>query len=139
VYAIVNPSTGQLLVANAGHPQPVLVHNGVPTLLPHGDLLLGVTASSSFTLHERTLEPGDSFVLYTDGLVEIGRDIVKGTDLLLECVASGTTDAAALVEQLTFNRQQDDVAVLTVSVPSPQRVLHGESATEESAELHYML
>jgi PAS domain S-box-containing protein len=116
VFAIYDPSTRRLRTANAGHPQPALVHNGKATQLPPGDVLLGVSPDSAFRVHETQLEPGDSFVLYTDGLVESERDLFAGEQRLLQRLSDGPIDAEDLVKKLTAKGQQDDVAVLVFSL-----------------------
>ena len=58
--------------ANAGHPPPLLLSGaGLAELLEHdADLLLGVDPDTRRVDHERVLQPGDTVVLFTDGLVE---------------------------------------------------------------------
>ncbi|WP_222193862.1 SpoIIE family protein phosphatase [Modestobacter italicus] len=58
--------------SNAGHPPPLLVRAGgaVELLERPASLLLGVDPGASRTDHTVTLHPGDTVVLYTDGLVE---------------------------------------------------------------------
>jgi PAS domain S-box-containing protein len=116
VFSIYDPSSRRLLTANAGHPRPVLVRGGKATLIRSEGVPLGVLPNSTFEVHECQLQPGDSFVLYTDGLVESKHDFVSGEQLLLQHVAAGPVDADALVGSLTANSRNDDVAVLVLSV-----------------------
>ena len=64
---------------NAGHPPPLLVRaDGTCELLGPGPgpARSGCSATSARTDHEVVLGPGDSVLLYTDGLVETrGGDI----------------------------------------------------------------
>lgn len=57
--------------SNAGHPPPVLVGETGPSrlLTTEPDVLLGLAAADRRE-HELTLGPGDTLLLYTDGLVE---------------------------------------------------------------------
>ena len=72
VYAVISLETGQLFYANAGHNPPVLLHTDARQMeiLTKGGMALGVQAENH--IEERTvlIEPGDSLLLYTDGLTE---------------------------------------------------------------------
>ena len=86
-YGILNVFNGQLRYCNAGHNLPVLLkHDGKADWLPKtGDLVLGV--SPNIPYHEKTLQlqPGDSLLLYTDGVTEAqdGNHHFYGNDRLL--------------------------------------------------------
>ncbi|MCW2542969.1 MAG: hypothetical protein JWM40_521 [Frankiales bacterium] len=63
--------TWDLRWANAGHPPPVLLHEGRAELLETPpDLMLGVEPGTVRGQHVRVLTSGDQLLLYTDGLVE---------------------------------------------------------------------
>lgn len=121
VFSVYDPSSGRMLTANAGHPQPVLVRDGKASLIRSDGVPLGVLPNSKFEVHECHLQPGDSFVLYTDGLVESERDLISGEQFLLQHLESGPIDADDLVGNLTANGQRDDVAVLVLSVSTASR------------------
>ncbi|HEY4439949.1 MAG TPA: SpoIIE family protein phosphatase [Candidatus Elarobacter sp.] len=116
VFAIFDPATRRVEVANAGHPPPIVVSAGATFAMSPGAPPVGVVADSSFTVQELVLEPGDAFVLYTDGLTEVDHDAVGGERRLLEALAAGPLDADALVTKLTGNKQRDDVAMLVFSL-----------------------
>jgi len=63
---------GVLTVRLAGHPPPMLVHDGrVDVLRGQGDLVLGVDVGAPRTVREVSLDGTDwSLLLYTDGLIE---------------------------------------------------------------------
>jgi len=65
-----DPATGALEVANAGHPPPLMVRAGAATFGPGGGTVLAPTFEPSIAQYSLTLEPGDLLVAYTDGLVE---------------------------------------------------------------------
>lgn len=73
VYGIYDATTGEVILAHGGHP-PVLVRraNGrVTALALQGAPLLGLDASIGTPDEARIqLEPGDSLLLYTDGITE---------------------------------------------------------------------
>ncbi|WP_240930313.1 SpoIIE family protein phosphatase [Isoptericola sp. BMS4] len=115
--------------SSAGHPPPMILRRdgSVERLDGTPDLLLGVVPSAPRADRTARLLPGDTLVLYTDGLVE--RRGVPSDERLaeLERVLAGTRGEAtsavprALVRGLVGNAQRDDVAVLAlrVRVPAP--------------------
>jgi serine phosphatase RsbU (regulator of sigma subunit) len=95
---------------------------GARCLDPATDLLIGVDAS--VTRHDRSADllPGDTLLLYTDGLVE-RRDVAMDLSLDRLVRAAGRLayrEPQRLVEELTAElvdgRPADDVALLAVRV-----------------------
>ena len=72
LYAVFNPSNGLLNYANGGHNPPIIVHpDGTSTLLPAtGGIALGVAPNFQYEESSVILDPGDTIVLYTDGVTE---------------------------------------------------------------------
>ncbi len=69
-YALLDPGSGRLLYANAGHELPYRrSDDGVSDLRATG-MPLGMMPGSSYEEYEAMLFPGDSLLFYTDGLVE---------------------------------------------------------------------
>ena len=70
--AVLDLPTGQLVYANAGHNPPWLRHANGSTqrLALTGDIMLGVIADFEFTDARTTLAPGDTLVMYSDGVTE---------------------------------------------------------------------
>jgi serine phosphatase RsbU (regulator of sigma subunit) len=67
-----DPATGRVQWARAGHGPALILSrasNEVTQLLGNG-FPLGFVTEASYELIEHTLEPGDSLLLYTDGLTE---------------------------------------------------------------------
>ncbi len=69
---ILEPDSGTLIYSNAGHNPPVLCPSGSAEvrLLEKTGLPLGAVAGSGWTLERVQLRPGDTLVLYTDGITE---------------------------------------------------------------------
>jgi len=65
-----DPSTGRIDYANAGHVPPLWVSADGVTELRSTDMVLGLMASASYRDQTFTLNPGDSLVLFTDGITE---------------------------------------------------------------------
>jgi serine phosphatase RsbU (regulator of sigma subunit) len=70
LYGVLDPATGQLRYANAGHNPPyVHTRNGVVELRATG-MPLGAMPDMTYEEKETTLGPGDTVLLHSDGLVE---------------------------------------------------------------------
>jgi len=70
-YAILEPRSGLLRYANAGHDLPYLRHgSGEAEELRARGMPLGLMAGMSYEEKEIILAPGDSALFYSDGLVE---------------------------------------------------------------------
>ncbi|TFV86328.1 serine/threonine-protein phosphatase [Blastococcus sp. CT_GayMR16] len=118
--------------SNAGHPAPVLVcADGSTQLLERpADRLLGVSPDAARHDHTLVLQPGDTVLFYTDGLVEqpdVALD--DGTAWLVGRLRRlGTESLDRLCDDLLAGMSgpiDDDVALLAVRVPpraqAPQR------------------
>lgn len=69
VVGIVNVETGAIMVAGAGHPNPMVIpKQGDPIELPTEGTLLGIFPGEKFPDTAYTLKPGDRLVIYTDGV-----------------------------------------------------------------------
>ena len=70
-YGVLEPSSGLLTYANAGHTPPYLVNAnpGVQTLRNTG-MPLGIDEDSTWTQETVVLHPGDVLLLYTDGVTD---------------------------------------------------------------------
>jgi serine phosphatase RsbU (regulator of sigma subunit) len=116
---LADPSTDTLTVANAGHPQPVLLRSdGSAHQLPSADgppLGVGVPGRTEARVR---FGAGAAVVAFTDGLIERrGEDITDGKERLAGAAAalSGTPLAdlvLSLVENVGDPSRDDDVAVL---------------------------
>ena len=69
LYLRLDPACGRLRVANAGHTFPMFVNGSVNELELSG-LPLGVDPDSAYTEATAEVRPGDTLILYTDGVLE---------------------------------------------------------------------
>jgi serine phosphatase RsbU (regulator of sigma subunit)/predicted ester cyclase len=69
-YAILDPMSGHLLYANAGHDLPYLHRNGDAEELRARGMPLGLMPGMSYEEKETILHSGEAALLYSDGLVE---------------------------------------------------------------------
>lgn len=85
-YGLYDPSDGSFIYASAGHSAPLVRRlNGQVDSLPlTHDTALGVTPSEVYTEHHLVLAPGESLLLYTDGVTEAfsSREEAYGFDRL---------------------------------------------------------
>ena len=69
-YAILDPESGSLTYANAGHDLPYLHRNGAAAELRARGMPLGLMPGMGYEEKQTTVEAGQGALLYTDGLVE---------------------------------------------------------------------
>ena len=127
VYAVYDPGNGLLTYANGGHNPPLVIHrDGSSTLLPAtGGLALGVMPNYEFDRNIVTIEPGESLVMYTDGVTEAmnGDEEEFGTERLQDLFAEPKPQDAQVITKSIFDAvdafagdapQSDDVTCLTL-------------------------
>jgi sigma-B regulation protein RsbU (phosphoserine phosphatase) len=73
LYAVLEPSSGYIKIANAGHTFPVVV-NGKVVEIELSGLPLGVDNESDYSEATAELPHGASVVFYTDGVIEAERN-----------------------------------------------------------------
>ncbi len=70
-FGVFDPATGRLSWVNAGHLPPLLRRtDGALDRLASGDMALGLTESARYRALDTTLAPGDTLLLYSDGITE---------------------------------------------------------------------
>ncbi len=69
-YALLDPKSGRLCYANAGHEPPYRRHAGSATELSATGMPLGLMPGTRYDEYEATLALGESLLFYSDGLVE---------------------------------------------------------------------
>ncbi len=73
VFGVYDPASRTFTYANAGHPHPLRRSaSGAIDVLEHpgAGLPLGILADTTYDSHNAALAPGDTLVLYTDGITE---------------------------------------------------------------------
>ena len=72
VYMVYNPRTGEMRYANGGHPSPMVVDGDgtCSELAPVQGIAVGLDAEAAFEEGTETLEPGETVVMYSDGVVQ---------------------------------------------------------------------
>ena len=87
--AQLDPRTGLLHLAGGGHPPALLVQgDGAVGYLEAGGRPVGYPLAGSEGVTAHHLAPGDLVLLYTDGLIEVRKDVVEGLDTLARGAAA---------------------------------------------------
>jgi serine phosphatase RsbU (regulator of sigma subunit) len=128
-YGVVERATRRMTFVRAGHDHPFLLRGGQAVDLPGNGPALGLLDNEQFVLSEEqvNLDPGDSLVLYTDGLVDVLSvedemyDRKRLQALLESCSGLAPDDfCAAVFERLAaFSGsagQYDDMTLLVMHV-----------------------
>jgi serine phosphatase RsbU (regulator of sigma subunit) len=122
---VLDPKSGRLTYANAGHNLPCWRRESLANELRATGMPLGLMRGMSYEEKEAVLLPGDSILFYTDGLVE-AHDPERGMfgyPRLLSLVTENSTGAegltAYIVEALTRftgkgQEQEDDITLVTL-------------------------
>ena len=119
------PETGHLQLVGAGHPPALLVSGGVVREIAAPGIPIGWPGAGSHEIVEVDLARSDTLILYTDGLIEATKDILRGLDDLAAAAAAtasypATSLARALVErQLADAARHDDSLALVLRRRSP--------------------
>lgn len=111
-----DPGKGEVRYVVAGHEAPLRLPGGTrgglhrPEVLPGHGFMLGLDEALPFTEHTAPLTPGDRWIFYTDGLVEVEREDRRflGSEGLQKLCAELPADANAAADTLieaarTFN------------------------------------
>ena len=146
LYLQADPSTGTLTVARAGHLDPaVALPDGTMIIHPsEGGLPLGIETDQVYPVSEHKIDPDETMLLCTDGLVETGgHDLYSGQARLGAAFAATLgagleTVADAIVDTVTGSgsyatrgphsgRSQDDIAFVLLRTAGATRLAHPES------------
>lgn len=120
--AVIDPRTGMMTCASAGHPSPLIWTRGeTRRVLCDASPPLGIGTLSRSAVRPKTtkLEPGCTIVLYTDGLVEWRRDPIGGEAALYAAVGNAEVrnapqPARAIRDTCITGAHADDIAILVI-------------------------
>jgi serine phosphatase RsbU (regulator of sigma subunit)/anti-sigma regulatory factor (Ser/Thr protein kinase) len=127
LYAVLDPVTGRLQYANAGHNLPYRSHpgNGSVAELRATGMPLGLMPDMVYEEKETVIADGECIVFYSDGLVEAHNPQREmfGNPRLRDLLSNCAGDCPALIQRLleeleTFTgrgwQQEDDVTLVTL-------------------------
>lgn len=130
LYAEADPVTGTLDIARAGHPDPAIrMADGTVMARPtEGGLPLGIDPDADYPTTRFTLEPGETMMICTDGLIETGgHDLETGWLRIRAILEEHKGDLEELADSLVqavhgpsshyttgplADRREDDIALL---------------------------
>jgi serine phosphatase RsbU (regulator of sigma subunit) len=125
LYGILDPTSGVLRFANAGHNLPIKITPGGVQELRATGMPLGLLPGMSYQENETRLEPGEGLLLYTDGMVEAHNEHKEmfGLARLYERLAEGVfgpktiDDLLANLAEFTGPdwEQEDDVTFVVIN------------------------
>jgi len=129
-YAILDPKSGSLTYANAGHDLPYLHRKGDAEELRARGMPLGLMPGMGYEEKETTLHSGEAALLYSDGLVEAHdpKGEMFGFPRLRALIAEHAAEERSLgdflLEELySFTgegwEQEDDITLLTLRCSAP--------------------
>ncbi len=123
-YAILDPKSGHLRYANAGHEPPYRQHDGKVAELWATGMPLGMMPGTRYDEYEATLIPGESLLFYSDGLVEAHNTTQEMFGFpRLKTALEDPDDGTPLIEVLLGKlkrftgdgwEQEDDVTLVTL-------------------------
>jgi serine phosphatase RsbU (regulator of sigma subunit) len=111
VYVVLDAQQQKILMANAGHMPPIVrkkAEREVTILEEISGLPLGVMPNPEYLSTEFVLEPGDTVMLFTDGLVEAmnpSREMY-GMERLVRSIGAGPSDVPSLVDRALADCQR---------------------------------
>ena len=137
--SVLDPRTGELIYANAGHTRPLIVDSsGKRYIVPETGIALGLFEDAGIVNEDIVLENGTCITVYTDGITEAvskSREMF-GEERLLEAADRGTAEQTALsvtnaVRSFTDGcEQSDDMTLVSLRFATEDRIVREELASE---------
>ena len=126
-FGVYDPVSREFAYVNAGHNAPMIFRGAEVLRLEEGGLVMGLFDAVRYDQASVTLQPGDTMVLFTDGVSEAmnAADEEFGETRLMEAVRSGASlDASALIDHILETcdefaagaPQHDDMTLVVVRV-----------------------
>ena len=138
-FTLDQPARGNVRVALAGHPPPLLVRGDEITEIQPAGPVLGAFDDADWEIESLALEPGDRFLVYTDGVVEARGEADRfGEERLTRCLGSVPNPSEMIgkirAELMTFAGElTDDAAALAVMLEPAKADLRDDRAGDERA------
>jgi sigma-B regulation protein RsbU (phosphoserine phosphatase) len=127
ICGVLDPGSGELLFASAGHEPPLRVGpNGPPAPLEvDGGPILGLLDHARFPLNRTRLAQGESLLAFTDGVTDAAdvRGVLFGAERLVDAIKQSAPDDAQALTETVFRvvqqfaegaPQADDITVLSM-------------------------
>lgn len=136
---LLDSADGTLRYVSAGHAPPFLRRpDGRVLKLEAPSAPLGAFHNVEFELHEIRCSPGSLLALYTDGIIEIDRDVTQGEWRLARLLSSDAVlyaaNPAEFLERVIGNElPRDDIAILVVAFTRRTKRWRFEAADARTA------
>jgi anti-sigma regulatory factor (Ser/Thr protein kinase) len=136
---VLDPESRTLHYVSAGHAPPLVRHSDRRIeALEAPSAPLGALRDADFEEYSRSFEPGSMLVMYTDGIIEITRDVLAGERMLADVLASDAVmrvrNPAEFIERAIANEApRDDIAILVVNFASAESSWQFEAADARAA------
>ena len=138
---VLEPASGVLRYANAGHNFPVVIREKAEYLEPDPGIALGLFEDAGIAQDSLTLQPGEKVLLYTDGVTEaVSREKeFFGEERLLQVLAPSVEDGKDPAEEIIRRvtealeaftagcEQFDDICMLALAVRAGEEPLQRET------------
>jgi sigma-B regulation protein RsbU (phosphoserine phosphatase) len=125
-YGVYDANTRRLTYCNAGHPPPMLLRDGKVSELSVENMVLGVSETEDFRQSVLDLRPGDTLLIYTDGVTDVMnyQRQTFGRTRLLEAFSKGGACAEEIAQNVLWqlrkyagiSRRGDDVTMIVARV-----------------------
>lgn len=103
--ALLDPVSGALWYANQGHMPPLVLNaHGIRAELGATGIPLGIEARETFAVREMNLAPGETLLLYSDGVTDAqnaAQEFLDEAELMNQIRAAGALAPTALLEKIT--------------------------------------
>lgn len=124
-YAILDPASGNLVFANAGHNLPYRLTNQEVMEVKAAGMPLGLMPDMEYDVHDMVVEPGDDLIFFSDGLVEAHNTEREmfGSQRLKNLFADFSGEDGTLIDHLMEElqmftgedqEQEDDITIVGV-------------------------
>jgi len=124
-FGLLNTQTGQLCYLNAGHDLPYILRgNAIRAKLGSTGPLVGALEGASYQTEVVFLQPGDTLVLYSDGITDAQNPAVErfGNGRWRDLIETSSSGSQPIVSHLVDSildymggaSQADDISLLTV-------------------------
>ena len=144
LYLLIEPQSGKIVFANAGHNLPYLISNGQVTELRATGMPLGLMPGMQYEEVEAQLSECDALLLSSDGLVEahnLNREMY-GFERMVEVMGAEITIDEVVPELLrTLNdftgesyEQEDDITLVTLQHTESHTIEHKKNDWSLMAE-----
>lgn len=122
---IINPLKGNITYINAGHEPPFIINrNKIKQAINPTGPIVGIFPEAKYSVQEISLEPGETFFAYTDGIPDAKNvhNEFFTEERLISTVTSAKNDAEALLSTIQENitqfvgdaEQYDDITMMII-------------------------